>query len=58
MENFEPMKNLMSEQDKLGMVWVDTVGWDDAELRDDNTFREILSYIGKLTKYLREYEYL
>ena len=46
METFEPMANLMSEQDKLGMVWVDTVGWDDAELRDDNTFKEILSFIG------------
>ncbi len=29
-------------------VWVDTVGWDDAELRDDVTFKEILRFIGEL----------
>ncbi len=35
--------------DRLGgsYVWVDTVGWDDAELRDDLTFRDILRFIGE-----------
>ena len=28
-------------------VWVDTVGWDDAEIGDDQTFREILTFIDK-----------
>lgn len=29
------------------IVWVDTVGWDDADLRDDSTFKDILRFIGK-----------
>ena len=28
-------------------VWVDTVGWDDAECEDDQTFRDILTFINK-----------
>lgn len=28
-------------------VWVDTVGWDDADLDDDHTFKEILNFIGQ-----------
>jgi len=31
----------------LEPVWVDTVGWDDAEIGDDQTFREILTFIDK-----------
>ena len=26
-------------------VWVDTVGWDDADLEDENTFKNILRYL-------------
>ena len=28
-------------------VWVDTVGWDDAECEDDQTFKDILIFINK-----------
>ena len=28
-------------------VWVDTVGWDDAECEDDQTFKDILGFINK-----------
>ncbi|TRY74925.1 hypothetical protein TCAL_07510 [Tigriopus californicus] len=28
-------------------VWVDTVGWDDADLDDERTFKEILNFIGQ-----------
>jgi hypothetical protein len=28
-------------------VWVDTVGWDDAECEDDETFKDILRFIDK-----------
>ena len=28
-------------------VWVDTVGWDDAECEDDQTFKNILRFINK-----------
>ena len=28
-------------------VWVDTVGWDDAEIDDDQTFRDILTFIDR-----------
>ena len=27
------------------LVWVDTVGWDDADLEDDSTFKQILGFI-------------
>lgn len=40
------MAMALDNADKIGTVWVDTVGWDDAELRDDNTFKDILSFIG------------
>ena len=35
------------DHDKQEPVWVDTVGWDDAEIGDDQTFREILTFIDK-----------
>ena len=28
-------------------VWVDTVGWDDVECEDDDTFKDILRFINK-----------
>jgi len=34
-------------QDDHEPVWVDTVGWDDAECEDDETFRDILRFIDK-----------
>ena len=30
-----------------GEVWVDTVGWDDAEMEDEETFKDILRFISK-----------
>ena len=35
------------DDDDQEPVWVDTVGWDDAEIGDDQTFREILTFIDK-----------
>ena len=35
------------DHDNQEPVWVDTVGWDDAEIGDDQTFREILTFIDK-----------
>ena len=35
------------DHDKQEPLWVDTVGWDDAEIGDDQTFREILTFIDK-----------
>ena len=29
-------------QEDSGPVWVDTVGWDDAECEDEETFKDIL----------------
>jgi len=34
-------------QDDSSPVWVDTVGWDDAECEDDETFKDILRFIDK-----------
>ena len=34
-------------QDDNLPVWVDTVGWDDAECEDDETFKDILRFIDK-----------
>ncbi len=34
-------------QDDSEPVWVDTVGWDDAECEDDETFKDILRFIDK-----------
>ena len=34
-------------QDDDEPVWVDTVGWDDAECEDDETFKDILRFIDK-----------
>ena len=37
-------------------VWVDTVGWDDEDVEDDKTFRDILRFIDKynITRYDRQ----
>jgi len=33
------------------LLWLDTVGWDDKDLRDDDTFRSILKYLGTQAKH-------
>ena len=37
-------RSLVDDQEP---VWVDTVGWDDAECEDDQTFKDILIFINK-----------
>lgn len=38
--------NELVKYDKVNkLVWVDTVGWDDADLEDDSTFKDILGFI-------------
>ena len=38
-------KYTVKEGRKEDPVWVDTVGWDDADLEDENTFKNILRYL-------------
>ena len=38
-------KYTVKEGRKDDPVWVDTVGWDDADLEDENTFKNILRYL-------------
>ena len=38
-------KYTVKEARKDDPVWVDTVGWDDADLEDENTFKNILRYL-------------
>ena len=43
-KNCEIHRSLTDDQEP---VWVDTVGWDDAECEDDQTFKDILKFINK-----------
>ena len=43
-KNCEIHRSLTDDQEP---VWVDTVGWDDAECEDDQTFKDILMFINK-----------
>jgi hypothetical protein len=38
---------IVKEGRKGEPVWVDTVGWDDADLDDENTFKSILKFINE-----------
>ena len=50
-KNCEIHRSLTDDQEP---VWVDTVGWDDADCEDDQTFKDILMFINKyeITKVL------
>ena len=49
-------KYTVKEGRKEDPVWVDTVGWDDADLEDENTFKNILRYLKEknLLRYKQE----
>ena len=39
--------HLIQTPEMGGQVWVDTMGWDDAEVEDEETFKDILRFINK-----------
>ena len=41
----EELEYLKVPDSSLQLLWVDTVGWDDADLQDDTTFKDILRFI-------------